>query len=245
MNRDSEPTDSDKIVDRLLDEETYPSEVHGTQLRTQSYGGDGSKKITVEIWENPWHKSRLEVQRTETVGEFDPEVQIDENATLNQLEGGGHVVIRNENELLKYNRDTNRCHSYVFETSEELAGSMVEPSLIGSSPKRNFEISRGGVEEVVDRETHVLRFEPREDAEQFYRQYRYVQIWVDSEYWLPMKHEAEYRLDDCVLTETNEFQSVEFDSGIDDSVFDFEPPEEAEIVSTTDCIGTESETRSE
>jgi len=231
MPKENESSDERETVDRLLDDATYPSEIHGVQLRTQSYRG-GSRRITVEIWEKTPNKSRLEVVSTETTSEFDSEIGVDQELGMNGLEKGGHLVIRNTGQLLKYDKENNEYQRYSFEAPEESAGSMIEPSLIGSSPQKNFDITLIGAEEIAGRETRILEFKPLEDAEPFYRRYDYVRIWTDEEYWIPMKHEAKYKLDDGTLVETNEFESIEFE-GIEDEIFEFEPPKDAEEVGQT------------
>jgi outer membrane lipoprotein-sorting protein len=129
--------------------------------------------------------------------------------------------------LSKYNRDENRYQTYEVDNPEDLSGSHIEPTLLGSSPLENFELTYEGMETVATRDTHHLSFQPKESANAFNQRYNYIQMWIDEEYWIPIKQDAEYQLEEETLRETKVFESIEFDNIIEESVFRFDPPEGA------------------
>lgn len=239
-NDDAPPTD--EIVERLLATENLPDELHGIQSKTEEYGG-GRKEKRLEIWERLPIHFRSEVLSVETVRDSDFEVEVS-IAPTGKLDGGKGVAVQNESGIVSYNAETNRYYEYEYEPPTDQPGHTTTPILIGSSPHTDFDVTHEGTETVADRETHVLTFRPTEEANWFAQQTNYFTLWVDGEYWFPLKREVEHRLrnegllqtdadgklEDETYFQTEEFEEVEFDTGLADSLFTLELPDDAEQV---------------
>lgn len=240
MSTNGDAPPADEIVERLLATDTLPDELRGVQRRTQAYGG-GRKESRFEIWERPPVELRLEVLSAETVREPDFEVEVP-YGPMGKSDGRADAVIQNESGLAEYDRETNRYYKHDFEPPEDAGGYVAEPALVGSSPRANFDVTYDGTDTIVGRETHVLTFRPEEDADRFYRAFDHVTMWIDGKYWLPLEHEVAYELRDGGLLQpdtdedlqdetyfqTETFEEIEFDIGLEDSRF--HPPEDAERV---------------
>ncbi|WP_435155977.1 LolA family protein [Haladaptatus sp. DFWS20] len=152
-------------------------------------------------------------------------------------------MVQNEHGLLVYDAESNQYYEYEYEPSAETGGH-TRPTLIGSSPTTDFDVSYDGTDTVAGRETHVLTFRPTEEADSFIRQLDYVTMWVDGTYWFPLREEASHQLrnEGLLRTDTDEdlrdekyvqtktFEEIAFDTGIEDSMFQLELPEDAERV---------------
>lgn len=235
-NADTPPVE--EIIERLLATDNLPDELHGIRRRTQEYGG-GLKKTRFEIWERLPITFRLEVLSAETVREFDFEVI---NAPTGKLDVETDVVIQNESGLAEYNSETNRYYKHDFEPPEEEVGHTTNPILIGSSPRTNFDVTYDGTDTVARRKTHILTFHPTEEADFPFRELNYVTLWVDGEYWFPLRHEVAHKirnqgllqpdtdedLQDETYFQTKTFEEIAFNTGTKDSLF--YPPEDAQRV---------------
>lgn len=228
----------EEMVERLLATDDLPDELHGTRRRTQEYGG-GLKETRFEIWERPPIEFRQEILSAETVREFEFVLV---NAPSGRLDGEVDVVIQNESGMVGYASDANQYHKHDFEPPEDAGGYINDLTMVGSSPETNFEVTYDGTDAVAGRETHVLTFRPTEDADFPRRELVYVTMWVDGEYWVPLRREVVHDireegllqpdrdedLQDETYFQTMTFEEIAFDIGIKDSRF--YPPEDAERV---------------
>lgn len=87
-------------------------------------------------------------------------------------------------------------------------------------------VSLLGVEEVDGRSAYVLEAEPESERERYSPLSR-TKMWVDKESWMPIKYEM-YDSKENLVIET-EMRGLEINTGIQDSEFEFEIPEGAEI----------------
>ena len=239
-NSDAPP--AEEIVERLQATDNLPDALHGIQHRIEEYGG-GRKETRLEIWERLPIHFRSEVLFAETVRESDFEIEVPV-APMGKLDGGDGVAVQNGNGILAYDAESNRYYQHEYEPPEEQVGHTTNPILLGSSPETNFDVTYEGTGTVAGRETHVLTFRPTAEADSFIQRLDYVTMWVDREFWFPLKREAEHRLenegllqtdaegelDDETYVQTEAFEEVEFDTGLDDDLFHFDPPEDAKRV---------------
>lgn len=237
-NGDAPPTG--EIVERLLATDNLPDQLRGIRRRIQEYAG-GRKETRFEIWERLPVKFRSEVLSAETVREFDFEVV---SAPSGMLDAEADVVIQNKSGLIEYNSETNRYYKREFEPPEEEAGHTTNPTLVGSSPTTNFDVTYDGMDTVAGRETHVLTFRPAEDADFPFRESRYITLWVDGEYWFPLGREVVHEirdegllqpntdedLQDETYFQTNVFEEITFDLAVEDGVSRFDSPRDAERI---------------
>lgn len=117
-----------------------------------------------------------------------------------------------------------------------------------------YDLEYRGVEEVADRETHVLDVDLNEESVENgvsvligSTEYIYAletveapdelniveqTVWVDDEYDYPLKERMVFESADGERYEmTERFETVSFNNGLDDETFEFEPPENATVES--------------
>lgn len=231
------------MVERLVATDNLPDELHGVQHKVEEYGG-GRKETRLEIWERLPNEVRTEVLSAEVVREFDFDLEIDSAPVqTSYADSGEGVAVQNERGLVVYDAEANRYHRYEYEPPDDQSGHTTDPTLVGSTPQIDFDVTYEGRDTVAGRETHGLTFRPTDDADSFTQSFDSITMWVDDTHWFPLAHEATYQLrNEGVLQTTEEdlqnatyfqkhtFEDVEFDVGIEDARFQFDPPEDAERV---------------
>ncbi|WP_232701108.1 LolA family protein [Halobacterium wangiae] len=87
-------------------------------------------------------------------------------------------------------------------------------------------VSYNGTTTVDGRTAYVLRVEPADDADTAgYRQ----TLWVDAEYFFPLKQRTEWTEDGETVSTTTTYTNVTFDPGLANSTFSFDPPANATV----------------
>ncbi|WP_128477024.1 LolA family protein [Halorussus pelagicus] len=230
-----------EILDELQSTDNLPDTIHGTKRKTEKYGG-GLRTVRLEVWEDLPNRTRNEQLSVETADEFDFDLGVMHDPTP-EFEGVD-LMIQNRDGVIMYDREAKKYHSLDFNPAEDQPNPNTDATLIGSSPKSNFDVTYDGRETVAGRETHVLSFRPTADADSLYRGYEYINMWIDDEYWFPIKEEAQANIQKMPLLQTDSFEDipdgvyflkktfeeVEFDIEIDRSLFEFTPPENAKEV---------------
>lgn len=84
-----------------------------------------------------------------------------------------------------------------------------------------YDIELVGEDKISNRNCYVIELKPK-GKDYFINQ----KLWVDKEYWYPLKIEINYGN----FSSTVEYKNVEFNAGISDEEFEFKPPEGAKIV---------------
>lgn len=230
------------MIARLVATDNLPDELHGIQHKTEEYGG-GRKETRREIWERLPNEVRSEILSTETVREFDFELELFSSAQTSHSGSSEGTMVKNESGLITYDAEANQYWQYEYELPEEQSGYTTEAPFVGSTPKTDFDVTYDGRDAVAGRGTHVLTFRPTEEADSFVQWFDFITMWVDETYWFPLKHEATFQLrNEGILRTTEEnlqnatyfqkhtFEDVEFDIGIEDGRFQFDPPEGADRV---------------
>ncbi|WP_132058912.1 LolA-like protein [Halorussus amylolyticus] len=238
MSADGDALPTNEIIEQLLATDNLPEEIHGVQRKAQEFGG-GRMETRLEIWERPPVELRKEVVSAKTVRDPNFEVM---NIPTDTLGGDSDVLIKNEGGIALYDSETNRYHEIEFETPDDGRGYIGGVTLIGSSPKTDFDVTYDGTDAVAGRETHVLTFRPTEDADVPHRGIDFVTLWVDGTYWFPLKREVVHDireggllepntdtdLQDETYFQTEKLEEVEFNTGMED--FRFRLPEDSERV---------------
>ncbi|WP_456468403.1 outer membrane lipoprotein-sorting protein [Archaeoglobus sp.] len=83
----------------------------------------------------------------------------------------------------------------------------------------NYNIRLLGEESVDNRECYVIEAEPKSGGAK-------MRMWVDREFWYPMRTEMSIE----GITTVVEYRNVSFNSGLDDNLFEYIPPEGVKIV---------------
>lgn len=85
-----------------------------------------------------------------------------------------------------------------------------------------------GVETVSGRDTYVLQLESTEEADGEISQ----TVYYDVEYFVPLKAEYEMTFDNREVEGVTRTAQIEFDPAVDESVFEFDPPENVTVRTT-------------
>lgn len=88
----------------------------------------------------------------------------------------------------------------------------------------NFEVKLLGSQKVVERDCYILQLLPREDG-----QGGTHKLWVDKEYWMPLRIESEFRVGNRTAKTVIIYKEIRFNAGIPDEDFEFQIPEGARI----------------
>jgi outer membrane lipoprotein-sorting protein len=87
-----------------------------------------------------------------------------------------------------------------------------------------YNVDLQGSEEISNRDCYVLVMTPKDENVTMKQK-----MWVDKEYWMPMKIEMEMEFGGKTMKSTVEYRDMEFNVGIPDSEFEFEVPEGANV----------------
>ncbi|RXK49525.1 LolA family protein [Halorientalis pallida] len=87
-------------------------------------------------------------------------------------------------------------------------------------------VSYDGTATVAGRAVHVLQVRPAEGATTNIAQ----TLWIDAEWFVPLKYETRWVEDGERVTATVEYRDVDFEPGLSGDTFDYEPPENAALV---------------
>jgi outer membrane lipoprotein-sorting protein len=128
------------------------------------------------------------------------------------------------------------------ETNEVLVAPILPP-IPGTAPKESdensttqmdiwtdpVEVTYDGVETVAGRETHVITMETVEGAENQMEQTMYL----DAEHYVPLQAEWNIEVNGTAgpqqTTGSMRVEAIDFDPAVDDTLFEFEPPENATV----------------
>lgn len=199
---------ADEIAQQVQDRHDRIDDVHGVQSTTIDGPGQ-TASTTVEYWQRPPDQTRQEVIASSGA-----------NST-------GDVVVNDGNTSWYYDSDANEVTRMTVEvnvTASSLDASVVERML------DEYDVELAGTETVAGRETQILELTPANDTAGM--AYEEATVWVDTEYWYPIKYEADLTVGGNTTTITTTHEEIAFNEGVADDRFTFEPPEGAEVTTT-------------
>ena len=89
-----------------------------------------------------------------------------------------------------------------------------------------YDIEYAGNEKVSDIECCVLKLTPKNKTGSMVVNAGALKMWVDKEYWQPLKIE----MNGDGFSSTIEYQNVKYNTGLSDDVFKFTPPKDAKLI---------------
>jgi outer membrane lipoprotein-sorting protein len=89
-----------------------------------------------------------------------------------------------------------------------------------------YDIEYVGDEKVSDRDCYVLKLNPKNKTGSIVVSGGALKMWVDKEYWQPLKIE----MNGDGFSSTIEYQNVKYNVGLSDDVFKFTPPKDAKLI---------------
>lgn len=151
----------------------------------------------------------------------------------------GNVMVSNETTTWMYNASANTARQMdslgVTGMQQPNYGKLVDHFT------ENYDISVEGITTVADRSVYVLDLTPKENASQFAGN---TTLWVDKDRWFPVKTKMRYSYDNETTTVTTTYRNLSFNTGVDNSTFDFEPPANATIETVSTPSTQQYDTRS-
>jgi len=92
-----------------------------------------------------------------------------------------------------------------------------------------YDIIQKGTATIAGRDTYVLELTPKEDTEFATN----GTVWIDTERWFPVKTELSMSLQNETTTVTTVYRNLTFNTGVPNSTFEYEPPVDATVETTT------------
>ncbi len=199
---DEELPDADALLEAATEAESSVETVQGIQTITMD---DGTETVTTtqEVWERGPDQYRADIVEAD-----DPE-PID-------------VIVSDGSTMWMYDEDDNEA------VRMELGFDQADQEALNDGFVEAFtndtDVTIEGTDTVADRDVYVLELTGDGDD----ALYESATLWIDQETDYPVKQEITPTVGESVTT-TTAFEEVAFDEEIDDEVFAFEPPEDAEI----------------
>ena len=139
----------------------------------------------------------------------------------------GIITVSNEKTTWIY--DPQRNTATKIEISEEMYeyikkmreridyGKIIEKIL------EEYDVKLLGSEKVEGRDCYVLDLKEKNDS-------MHIKMWVDKEYWMPIKMETEMKIGNEVMKTIAIYKNLKFNVGLSEKDFEFTPPEGAKII---------------
>ena len=213
-------------------------DVRGEMTTTVSHGNETVTEV-VAMAERPYVEYRDEVLESS-----DP-----------RFDRVGDVYVSNATVSWWYDADSNVAQYYEYDDPFENEAVRADRAERAERQLELYDLEYRGTDEIAGREAHVLEAEAKNesvedelsvlvgDTEYVYAletteidaadQFHIVdqRVWIDTEYEYPLKEEVTWETatgERVVMTER--FESVSFTEGLEDERFEFEPPDDAELV---------------
>ncbi|ELY37278.1 outer membrane lipoprotein carrier protein LolA [Natronorubrum tibetense GA33] len=199
---EAELPDADELLEAAVNAESNVETVQGIQTITMD---DGTETVTTtqEVWERGPDQYRADI------------VEADEPEPID-------VIVSDGSTIWMYDEDDNEA------VQMELGFDQADEEALNDGFADAFtadtDASVEGTDTVADRDVYVLELTGDGDD----ALYESATLWIDQETDYPLKQEITPAVGESVTT-TMAFEEVTFDEEIDDEIFTFEPPEDAEI----------------
>ncbi len=136
---------------------------------------------------------------------------------------GNETIVRNGSTMWIYDRKANEVIvTKAMKTPKLDYGKFIQEIL------KNNDVKLIGVGKVSGRNCYIIEVIPKNRT-----LCEHEKIWIDSEYWYPLKVEMYGK-----FNMTIEYKNIKFNTGIPDSLFNFKPPEGAKVVRLNDSFGS-------
>ena len=194
--------DPERIADELEDRNEQIEDLQGQRVLTVETPNT-TQRTVMTVAERPPEQSRQEVIEADS-----------------EWQSAGDVTVNDGETLYMYDASENTVTEFNVSYDPESAGFASE-ELIANTLNES-DVSYEGTDTVADREVHVIDLTDTETN-------RTTTVWVDTEFWYPLKYETTMERGDQQLSTTMVFEEVAFNEGLDDGTFEFEPPADATV----------------
>ncbi len=194
--------DPERIADELETRHDQIDDVQGVQVTTVEFDNT-TERTVMDVTERPPSESKYEVIETDS-----------------QWQSEGDVVTMSDGQMRSYDAEENTVTEFEFDFNPQTATfgttELIEETL------DNSEVSYEGSDTVADRSVYVISLTDNDMDST-------TTLWVDKEFWYPLKTGTTFEAADTQMTSTMTYEEVEFNQGLPDSAFEFEPPADATV----------------
>ena len=194
--------DPERIADELEERNERIEDIQGERVLTVETPNT-TQRTVMAVAERPPEQSRQEV--IETTSEW---------------QSAGDVTVNDGETLFMYDASENTVTEYNVSYDPESAAFASEELIANALNESN--VSYEGTDTVADRDVHVIELTDTETNGT-------TTVWVDQEFWYPLKYETTMERGDQQLSTTMVYEEVAFNEGLDDGTFEFEPPADATV----------------
>ena len=222
----TDPTPAE-ICSQVLDAESLPTTVHGTETTTTEYQ-TARQETTCEKWLEAPDKARVDVVSVDEWDDIETELDALNPFDTMDFGGVGSFFVQNGAKALNYNSARNTSKIYDFDSAEGV--SVMTSSLIETVVGETFDVSAEGTAMVAGHDCYMLSSIPTDQADPLLSRIDTFQLCVDQEYGYPLKQEYEYQLQEGTVVVQRRFDEIEFDREISADVFDCTPPAGSSVI---------------
>ena len=196
---------ADEIADRMKAKQESIEDFSATMVMTSSFAGK-TENTQVKIMTKSPDKSRFEY--------------------IEPAELAGMVMVTNGSTMWRYDPAKNRVTKMELRETECGPFDMDYTEIIRNLLNET-DLSYEGTESINGRSAYVLNITPRDETE-LVQDITNTRVWVDCENWMLLG--MEIHDPDGNLAVKTEYRDITFNTGIPDSEFIFEVPEDAVVV---------------
>lgn len=197
--------DPETIANELDERHDEIEDIQGTQVMTIERNGSTERTVT-EVVERPPTESKREVIESDS-----------------EWQSEGDVMVSTNEKFILYSAEENTVTE--SELNRDSGGAAFANEGMISEALNESEISYEGTDTVADRDVHMITLTDEDTGQT-------TTIWADKEFWYPLKYKTTFESleqGDEQWTTTMTYEDVTFNEGVDDEVFEFEPPENATV----------------
>lgn len=140
----------------------------------------------------------------------------------------GDVVVTNATTTWSYDASENSARR--FDTSGITQSTQPDYGELVEHYQDRYDVTVDGTTTVADRETYVVHLTPKNASQQFTGE---MTLWVDTERWFPVQQRSSYTIDNETTTVTTTYHDLRFNTGVSNATFDYTPPADATVETTT------------
>lgn len=140
------------------------------------------------------------------------------------------IIVGSDDYAMSYNENEDVAYEYIRSIDED--DDDAEPMVNGYDDTQavsvieaaldQYDVTIDGIEEILDRETYHLVFEPKEESDLT----NTFEIWVDAEFFIILKQHEIGEHHEFLL----EITDIETNEDIDEAVFELDIPDDVEII---------------
>ncbi len=135
------------------------------------------------------------------------------------MEDENSITVTNGSVMWSYDKKNNRVMVFEMNRSAESTPVKFDYTTLIREMLDYYDVELLGEDKVSGRDCFVLNLKPKNEAENA------TKMWVDKEFWFPIRMETSFGDFSMQI----EYRNLSFNTGVDDSFFEFKPPEGAQV----------------